>query len=323
MRDVDIFGDDDARRHVAAVIELIGAGAQHRAQDRLDALERPGLRQRVVDQRIELALLAHHAADDVAEERGLRRQILLAFDLAADPVALELGQDLVQAGRRRCPSGRAPAPRRAAPRRAGWPCAPRMIALRHARYRDPALEADERERRARGIAALVALVELRAFARLRIGVDGDDAVADRDAARDRQVHQRARRFKRHDLEMQRLAADDAAEPDRAVERLAGALGGIERDRDRRRHFQRTRHADALVGARRPPRWRGRRRPAAHRRCRRRSAPRRSGGARPCMRRLHRCRWSGAARPFIRLQMLRSQYKRIAGAARAACGWQER
>ena len=85
--------------HIAAMIELVGAGAQHRAQDRLDALERPGLRQGVVDQRIELALLAHHAADDVAEEGGLGRQVLLAFDLAADPVALELGQDLVQSGR--------------------------------------------------------------------------------------------------------------------------------------------------------------------------------------------------------------------------------
>ena len=55
----------------------------------------------VVDHRVELALLAHHAADDVAEEGGLRRQILLALDLAADPVALELGQDFVQRGRRR------------------------------------------------------------------------------------------------------------------------------------------------------------------------------------------------------------------------------
>ena len=50
------------------------------------------LRQRVVDQRVELALLAHHAADDVAEERGLGRQVLLALDLAADPVTLELGR---------------------------------------------------------------------------------------------------------------------------------------------------------------------------------------------------------------------------------------
>ena len=56
------------------------------------------LRQRLVDQRIELALLAHHAGDDVAEEGGLGGEILLAFDLAADPVAFELGEDFVHAG---------------------------------------------------------------------------------------------------------------------------------------------------------------------------------------------------------------------------------
>src|SRR5262249_32156491 len=64
----------------------------------LDALERPTLRQHVVDQRIEHALLAHHAADHVAEERGLGRQVLLAFDFAPDPMTLELRQDVVPAG---------------------------------------------------------------------------------------------------------------------------------------------------------------------------------------------------------------------------------
>ena len=43
-----------------------------------------------------LALLAHHAADDVAEESRLGGKILIALDLAADPVALELREDLVK-----------------------------------------------------------------------------------------------------------------------------------------------------------------------------------------------------------------------------------
>src|SRR5262245_13679487 len=73
VRHIDIFGDDDTRRHVAAVIELIGTGAQHRAQDRLDPLERPALREHVVDQRVERALLAHHPADDVTEDRKSTR----------------------------------------------------------------------------------------------------------------------------------------------------------------------------------------------------------------------------------------------------------
>src|SRR5262249_21144049 len=50
------------------------------------------------DQRIEHTLLAHDAADHVAEERSLGRQVLLALDFAADPVALEFSQDVVQAG---------------------------------------------------------------------------------------------------------------------------------------------------------------------------------------------------------------------------------
>jgi len=45
--------------------------------------------------------------------------------------------------------------------------------------------------------------------------------------------------------MQRLAANDAAERDRALVRPARAFGGIERNRDSRRHFERARHADAL------------------------------------------------------------------------------
>jgi hypothetical protein len=49
-------------------------------------------------QRIEFQLLAHHAADDVTEKSRFGRQVLLALDLAADPVTFELGQDLVQRG---------------------------------------------------------------------------------------------------------------------------------------------------------------------------------------------------------------------------------
>jgi hypothetical protein len=82
------------------MVKLVGAGAQHRAQDCLDALERPALRQNLVDQRVKRALLAQHAADDVAKERRFRRQILIALDLASDPMALELRQDVVHAGAR-------------------------------------------------------------------------------------------------------------------------------------------------------------------------------------------------------------------------------
>src|SRR5262249_16977046 len=52
----------------------------------------------LVNQRVERTLLAHHPADDVAEERRFRRQILIALHLAPDPMALELRQDVVHAG---------------------------------------------------------------------------------------------------------------------------------------------------------------------------------------------------------------------------------
>src|SRR5450830_1509240 len=99
-RDVGVFRHHHPRRHVAAIIELVGAGAQRGAQHRFDTLERPAFCQRFVDQRVELALLAHHTGDNVAEERRLGWKILRSLDFAAEPVALELGEDLVQAGAR-------------------------------------------------------------------------------------------------------------------------------------------------------------------------------------------------------------------------------
>src|SRR6185312_13349690 len=74
--DVGVFGDDGARRHVLAMHELVGPGPHRCAQDRLDALQGPRLLQGLVDHRIEHTLLAQHAGDDVAEERGLGRQVL-------------------------------------------------------------------------------------------------------------------------------------------------------------------------------------------------------------------------------------------------------
>ena len=78
--------------------QFVGAGAQHRAQHGLDAFERPAAGERRVDLRIEAALLAHHAADDVAEIGRFRRPVLHALDFAAEPMAFEFGHDVVEAG---------------------------------------------------------------------------------------------------------------------------------------------------------------------------------------------------------------------------------
>ena len=71
--------------------------------------------------------------------------------------------------------------------------------------------------------------------------------AQRQPARHRKVHQRTRVSICYDIVVARLAANDAAERDRAFVRPARALGGVERNRDGRRQFERARNADALEG----------------------------------------------------------------------------
>src|SRR6202022_3851654 len=80
------------------MLEFVRAGAQHRAQDGADPLQRPALRQRVVDQRIEFRLIAHHAGHDVAEECRLGRQVFVALDFTSEPMTLELREDVVNPG---------------------------------------------------------------------------------------------------------------------------------------------------------------------------------------------------------------------------------
>ena len=166
--------------------KLVSAGAQHRAQHRLDAFERPAAAQRIVDLRIEPALLADDAADNVAEKGRFRRPVLRAFNLAAEPMVLELRQDFVQAG--------ADEVHLIKRLHGGEPCCTALVRLpglacRRARHgslpREPMLETHERQCGSRGIAALVLLRYAGAGESLRLGVDGDDAVPDRQRARNR------------------------------------------------------------------------------------------------------------------------------------------
>ena len=76
--------------------------------------------------------------------------------------------------------------------------------------------------------------------RLGLVLDGEDAVADGEALK-RQVHQRARAFVRHDLEMIGLAADHDAERDESAEAAASRGQG-----DRAGELQRAGHGQRLV-----------------------------------------------------------------------------
>ena len=106
---------------------------------------------------------------------------------------------------------------------------------------------DERQRRARGVAALVLLGDARPRPGLRLVVDGQDAIAARQPARDREVDQRTRRLHRHDVEMEGLALDHAAERDHAVIGLFLLFGRVDRDGDGRHDLERARHGDDVPG----------------------------------------------------------------------------
>ena len=127
--------------------ELIIGRAQDRAHQRLDALQRPALGERVVEAAVDGELILLHARDDVAEEGELGGVVLIALDLLADPMRLEFGEDVGEALVARPPSGRAPARRRGARRSGVRPCSSTAPA---------AFERGERQRRARGVAAFVA-----------------------------------------------------------------------------------------------------------------------------------------------------------------------
>jgi len=167
---------------------------------------------------IEAALLAHDARYHVAEERRLRRQILRGpSDLAGRSNGSRTPpRDVVQGRSRQYPSDRAPARRRAerAPRRFGLALRPSGAGSRATTVNPAPRRRFEPHQRQRGAArASPPLSASSGRARAQawgVGVDGEDAVADRHARRatDRSSSGAARGFPaNNDLEMQRLAAN--------------------------------------------------------------------------------------------------------------------
>ena len=209
-RDVDIFGDDDAGRHVAPRQKLEDAAAQDGAERQVDARERPGRRQRGMDDRIDLPLPLHHAADERAEERRIGRPELLAFELLAEPVRLELGDDRRQ--RRAADVHLVERLHRAEPRGAaligGLGGEPARSAMRARASR--AAPPSRRPRPPRAAPLFISLTRARAQACVVV-LDGQDAVADRKRPLGGEVHDRARGFVRDDVVVRGLAADHAAE----------------------------------------------------------------------------------------------------------------
>ncbi len=108
-------------------------------------------------------------------------------------------------------------------------------------------EEREPDRRPDGVAALVAAGGIGALLSLGHGLGREDAVAERKLALHRHVHQRPGRLAGHDLEMVGAAAHHTAKRHRAVVRLAGRSGGVERDRHAGRDLKRARNADEVIG----------------------------------------------------------------------------
>ena len=112
--------------------------------------------------------------------------------------------------------------------------------------RQIALELRHNERGAGGVGALVTFIRAGAGARLGFVLDGENAIADGELLLDRKLHQPARGFVRHQLEVVGLAPDDAAERDHAVVRPPPAARGLDGKRNRRRNLERARHRDTVV-----------------------------------------------------------------------------
>src|SRR5215203_4343076 len=105
--------------------------------------------------------------------------------------------------------------------------APRRLALRplgaaamRSGRNQAALKTYQRECGARGVAAFVTLFRTSPRPGLHVIVDRNNAIADRHSAGARDIHQTARRFKRHDLKMDGVAPNNAAKRHNAFVGLA-------------------------------------------------------------------------------------------------------
>src|SRR5579859_4826152 len=115
-----------------------------------------------------------------------------------------------------------------------------------------ALQGDHRKAGPRRLAALVLLVDPSPRQGLRLVLHGEDAEADGEVMRERQLLQAARALLADVIVMRGLAPDHAAQGDEAVEAraLGGSLARLHGIFDRGRDLEGARHRDALMaGAR--------------------------------------------------------------------------
>ena len=204
------------------------------------------------------ALLAHDALDEVAEECASASQVLAALDLLAEPMRLELGDDLVEvdAGHvhlvERLDGGearRAPrlgtSPRGLRPGLAGFLWPGRSSAP--ARRGEMLLELHQGEAGSRRVAAFVAARRRLPAPGLLAAVAGENAVAERHGVLDGERIQAGRGFPRDDVVVGGLAADDAAKRDTAAMAPCSADEAVgKRQAERERDLERARHGEPLI-----------------------------------------------------------------------------
>src|SRR6516162_1063213 len=93
-----VLAERYSRRHIAAVHQLVSAGAEDRAKDRIEALQRPILGERRRDFGVEAVPVIRHAADDVGKQFGIGISQPIAFDLLAETVPDEFAHDRARIG---------------------------------------------------------------------------------------------------------------------------------------------------------------------------------------------------------------------------------
>ena len=98
-----------------------------------------------------------------------------------------------------------------------------------------------------GVAAFVAAFGVGALLGLRDRLGGEDAIAERKAALDRHIHERAGGLASDDLEMKGFATDNAAQRDRSVISAACCYRRVESDRHAGGNLQGAGYTHEVVG----------------------------------------------------------------------------
>ena len=94
MRDIDIFIDHHAGRHIGFLEQLIATRAQDGAHGRVEPLEAPAVGQQRIDRQIDRGLFRDHTGDERVEEIFIGFHKIRVFTLMPEAVLAKFGDDI-------------------------------------------------------------------------------------------------------------------------------------------------------------------------------------------------------------------------------------